>query len=89
MVHADRYPDRRVDDIDRHLLGIYARGLGLAIERAQLANRLRSSTQASAPYPSGVDAIADEFTDEPVNAARLSPREWDVLRSVALGKTNA
>ena len=48
MVHADRYPDRGISEIDRRLLGLYACGLGLAIERAQLADRLRVINEASA-----------------------------------------
>lgn len=101
MVHADRYPDRSVAEIDRRLLGLYAGGLGLAIERAQLADRLRVINQASAA-PGERVADGDANQGAPVRLAavsplpsaehateRLSPREWDVLRSVALGKTNA
>jgi DNA-binding CsgD family transcriptional regulator len=101
MVHADRYPDCSVQEIDRRLLGLYAGGLGLAIERAQLADRLRVINQASAAPG---ERVADGDTNQtaPVRLAavsplpsaehateRLSPREWDVLRSIALGKTNA
>ncbi len=105
MVHADGYPDRGVEEIDRTLLGLYARGLGLAIERAQLADRLRVINQASAALGGPADegcAAASATQSGPVRLAavsslpgaeratdRLSPREWDVLRGIALGKTNA
>lgn len=105
MVHADRYPDDSVREIDRRLLGLYAGGLGLAIERAQLADRLKVINQASASLG---DRLPDDCPGVPsvqqaplrlaaVSALpsaehateRLSPREWDVLRSIALGRTNA
>lgn len=106
MVHADRYPDRSVHELDRDLLGLYAGGLGLAIERAQLADRLRVINQASASLgdracddapgggPSATQPPPRLAAVSPLPRAerateRLSPREWDVLRSIALGKTNA
>ncbi len=55
MIHADRYPDRSVQEIDRRLLGLFAGGLGLAIERAQLADRLKVINQASASLGGAVD----------------------------------
>lgn len=100
MVHADRYPDRGISEVDRRLLGLYACGLGLAIERAQLADRLRVINEASASLGHRMDE--HEPSGAPVRLAtvsslsgadhaldRLSLREWDVLRSIALGKTNA
>ena len=101
MVHADRYPHDRVDDVDRRLLGVFALGLGLAIERAQLAERLQVINSASAQCFSGVEsprwsrsaplrlATLPQVSDGDRASERLSPREWDVLRDIALGKTNA
>ncbi|MCV7154872.1 helix-turn-helix transcriptional regulator [Mycolicibacterium pyrenivorans] len=112
MIHADRDVDSAVDEFDRCVLGTYAEGLGLAIERAQLMERLQAVRRATSDYLAGVTAIADDFTTdigdngdfgiehgEPGrgNAAmftdgrseRLTPREWDVLRNLASGKTNA
>ncbi|WP_431234721.1 helix-turn-helix domain-containing protein [Mycolicibacterium psychrotolerans] len=102
MIHADRYPEGSVQDIDRDLLGLYAGGLGLAIERAQLADRLKVINQASASLGdcAGDDGPAAQQSPPRLAAVsplpraerateRLSPREWDVLRSIALGKTNA
>lgn len=100
MIHADRYPDPGIDDVDQRLLGLYACGLGLAIERAQLADRLRAINDASAAFGQRLDehgstapqvrlaAVSALSGTEPA-ADRLSLREWDVLRSIALGKTNA
>ncbi|WP_431237869.1 helix-turn-helix domain-containing protein [Mycolicibacterium aichiense] len=105
MLHADRYPARSVQEIDRDLLGLYAGGLGLAIERAQLADRLKVINQASASLGdrAGDDGPVGPSAQQPPPrlaavsplpraeraTERLSPREWDVLRSIALGKTNA
>ncbi|WP_144418169.1 response regulator transcription factor [Mycobacterium sp. EPa45] len=105
MIHADRYPDRSVQEIDRRLLGLFAGGLGLAIERAQLADRLKVINQASTllghrPDEDALHGRPDQQPPPRLAAVsslpraerateRLSPREWDVLRSIALGKTNA
>lgn len=100
MVHADRYPDRDISEIDRRLLGLFACGLGLAIERAQLADRLCVINEASGslrhrlderdPAGAPVRLAAVSSLSGPDHAVdRLSGREWDVLRGIALGKTNA
>lgn len=101
MVHADRHPHHRVDDVDRRMLGVYAQGLGLAIERAQLADRLQVINHASSQSLSGAEsprwvrstplrlATVSQACDAERAGERLSPREWDVLRDIALGKTNA
>ena len=116
MIHADRDTDSAVDEFDRCVLGTYAEGLGLAIERAQLMERLQSVRRATSDYLAGVNAIAGDFTADLVNTGRfgtgnfgleqtgepsrhnplldergerLTPREWDVLRNLASGKTNA
>jgi DNA-binding CsgD family transcriptional regulator len=113
MMHADRDIDCAVDEFDRYILGTYAEGLGMAIERAQLMERLQAVRRATADYLAGVHSIADDFTADVLDAAelslepyaeagrghtslladergeRLTPREWDVLRNLASGKTNA
>ena len=111
MIHADRDVDNEVDEFDRCILGSYAEGLGLAIERAQLMERLHAVRRATTDYLSGVNAIADDFTNDVFESLRkapessgetgrqvplfdqrgerLTPREWDVLRNLASGKTNA
>lgn len=101
MVHADRYPDQQVDDVDRRLLGLYAQGLGLAIERAQMMERLQLINHASSQaFPDAGSprlvrssplrlATVSQVPDTDRAGDRLSPREWDVLRDIAVGKTNA
>lgn len=116
MVHADRDVDNAVDEFDRCALGTYAEGLGLAIERAQLMERLQAVRRATTDYLAGVHAIADDLTVDALQTSdigldiglehpepgrpqplfpaddrgeRLTPREWDVLRNLASGKTNA
>jgi DNA-binding CsgD family transcriptional regulator len=112
MLHADRDAEGEVDDFDRFMLGVYAEGLGLALERTQLMERMAAVRSATADFHAGVVAIADDFTAEVLEGAgtglagvdrvrpeagllvaeqgeRLTPREWDVLRNLASGKTNA
>jgi DNA-binding CsgD family transcriptional regulator len=113
MLHVDRETDGAVDDFDRFMLGVYAEGVGLALERTQLMERMQAVRRATADYHAGVNAIADDFTADMLDTAgigvdssvahrnhppgllaeehgeRLTPREWDVLRNLASGKTNA
>jgi DNA-binding CsgD family transcriptional regulator len=113
MLHADRDTDGVSDDFDRFMLGVYAEGLGLALERTQLMERMQAVRRATADYHAGVSAIADDFTSDILDTVgigvgsvgehrsgpsgllaeehgeRLTPREWEVLRNLASGKTNA
>ncbi|MDH6245079.1 LuxR C-terminal-related transcriptional regulator [Mycobacterium sp. OTB74] len=115
LLHADR-KDRSalVDESDRDALSVFAEGLGIALERNLLLDKLEAMRHACNDYARGVNAVADDFTaaamdraalaDRPVAesgntcpsptvgaaaADHLTPREWDVLRGIAAGKTNA
>lgn len=68
MVHADRDTDCAVDEFDRCMLGTYTEGLGLALERTQLMERLQAVRRATADYVAGVGAIADDFTADVLGA---------------------
>jgi DNA-binding CsgD family transcriptional regulator len=69
MVHADRDTDSAVDEFDRYMLGTYTEGLGLALERTQLMERLQAVRRATSDYVAGVNAIADDFTVDALEAA--------------------
>ena len=69
MMHADRDIDSAVDEFDRYILGTYAEGLGMAIERAQLMERLQAVRRATADYLSGVTCHRRRLH-------RRRPREW-------------
>jgi DNA-binding CsgD family transcriptional regulator len=96
MVHADRHPSHIIDS-DHQLLGVFAQALGLAFERNELADRLRNIHQTSSAGcrtqvdPAGLSRVHStaEPHHPPRAEERLSPREWDVWRLVALGRTNA
>jgi DNA-binding CsgD family transcriptional regulator/GAF domain-containing protein len=122
LLHADRQAQSvLVDESDRDVLGVFAEGLGVALERNLLLDKLKAVQHACNDYARGVNALADDVTvavmesaalregvepSVPAVATRFQPpveardrdrgvsepltrREWDVLRGLAAGKTNA
>ncbi|MBJ7337538.1 response regulator transcription factor [Mycolicibacterium sp.] len=71
MVHADRDTDCAVDEFDRCMLGTYTEGLGLALERTQLMERLQAVRRATTDYVAGVSAIADDLSAEGLDTGGL------------------
>jgi DNA-binding CsgD family transcriptional regulator len=88
MVHADRDTDCAVDEFDRAMLGTYTEGLGLALERTQLMERLKAVRRATSDYMAGINAIADDFTVDVLEAGGLGPEqlsERDRPQATSLG----
>jgi hypothetical protein len=71
MMHADRDTDGDVDDFDCFMLGVYAEGLRLALERTQLMEQIQAVRRATAEYHVGVSAIADDFTADMAETAGM------------------
>jgi LuxR family transcriptional regulator, regulator of acetate metabolism len=102
LVHADRgLSGMRATEIDRDTLAALAEGLGYALERDVLAERLRAqservvalarSTEASVTAPSGLDFEQNQALPPPPSdplGEELTRRELEVLRMLAEGATN-
>ena len=107
-LHADAYfSGRRVDEVDRDVMAIFAQVCSLVLERALLAEELtglRAAVQASAQHLAGLAALTGApeaaVSTSPVgkaigghrpqsylDAARLTPRETEILRLMAAGAT--
>lgn len=100
FLHADRYyQDRELDETDRLTLAMFGEGLGYALARTAVLDRLaqlradlgRLSSGSNRLWPDGEGAsepsrrliIHDDGMD-----AGLTRRETDVLRWMARGETN-
>ena len=65
LVHADRDLDESgVQPFDRDVLGMFAAGLGVALERNLMVERLQAMRQAADEHLRAVNTLADEFTLE-------------------------
>jgi DNA-binding CsgD family transcriptional regulator len=68
FVHADhRLKPRRVDDFDRDALWAFAEGLGFAIERARLAERLRAQGDELQRLLRRAGAVVQDYLDAEVD----------------------
>jgi LuxR family transcriptional regulator, regulator of acetate metabolism len=102
LVHADRgLSGLQVTELDRDALAAFAEGVGYALERDVLAERLRAqservvalarSTEASVTQPSGSDFELSRRSPPPPPDAlgdELTRRELEVLTMLAEGATN-
>ena len=67
FVHADhRLKPRRVDDFDRDALWAFAEGLGFAIERARLIERLRAQGEELQRLLQRAQAVVHDYLDAEV-----------------------
>lgn len=62
MVHADR-PSTGVDEVDRAVLGAFAEGVSLALERSMMAERVRSHEQALRGLFGQADGLLETLVD--------------------------
>ncbi len=103
LLHADATASGRLlDDLDQEVLGRFCDGMAAAFERAALRDTLRrhrTELQAAAQWMSGrlgrlaADGAAPVFvaaepTSRRVAREALTPRELEVLRLMARGRTN-
>ena len=87
LVHADAYYARRpVTTTDRSVLGLFAEGLGHAVARVMVVERVSALTSTLHSIAGGGPATSIEAT--PPHDHGLSNREIEVLEAMASGSTN-
>lgn len=85
FVHGDRYFNPpEVDTFDRDTLWAFAEGLGYAIERTVLLERLRSQRDQVRRMVSSTEAVLSELADAEVEFGRAEDRE-----TIAVARTAA
>jgi DNA-binding CsgD family transcriptional regulator len=95
MIHVDR-PSTGVDEVDRAVLAVFAEGLSLALERANMADRVRAHEQCLRALLGQADGLLETLVDgtfdmvvpmpdssEPVRAT--SARREPASREVPMG----
>ncbi|MCE0761977.1 LuxR C-terminal-related transcriptional regulator [Pseudonocardia kujensis] len=103
LLHVDRHSQAdAVDEGDRDLLGLFADGVGLALERARYQERIGALRRQFELQISGIDELTygtsgwDELVERPTSHPYLSDgplneltrRELEVLRHLAGGASN-
>lgn len=67
LLHADEATDSmRVEDFHREVLGMFAEGIGYAVERTVLHDRLRTLRNQLQEHTARVNDIVDEFVDSDI-----------------------
>lgn len=67
LLHADEATDSaRVEDFHREVLGMFAEGIGYAVERTVLHDRLRTLRDQLQDHTARVNDIVDEFVDSDI-----------------------
>ena len=81
FLHADCYVQRRhVDEFDRDLLWMFARGFGYAFERTVLLERLHSLRREVGRLTADITKVTDEFVNAEVEVARIDRENLAVAR---------
>ena len=84
FLHADCYVQRRhVDEFDRDLLWMFARGFGYAFERTVLLERLRSLRREVGRLTADITKVTDEFVNAEVEVARIDRENLAEARHAA------
>ena len=74
-LHGDtHFSGRVVDAVDRDSMAAFATGLGYALERAMLVDRLHSQREAVRRLVHATEATVDEFCATELTLARTAPR---------------
>ena len=83
FIHADRrFTPRRVDDFDRDSLYAFAEGFGLAVERAQLTDRLRARGQEVRRLLQRMEAVDAEFLNTEVELVVDTAKNAGAARAI-------
>lgn len=82
FVHADhRLKPRRVDEFDRDALWAFAEGLGFAIERARLTERLRGQGAELQRLLRRAEAVVGEYLDAEVELVQAGDEDTAATRT--------
>lgn len=82
MIHADR-PSTGVDEVDRAVLGAFAEGLSLALERGTIAERVRSHEQALRGLLGQADGFLETLVDGTFDLIVPTPDSGEPVRATS------
>jgi DNA-binding NarL/FixJ family response regulator len=82
MVHADR-PSSRVDELDCAVLAVFAEGLSLALERATMAERVRSHEQRMRGLLGQADGLLETLVDGTFDMVVATPESGEPVRATS------
>jgi len=88
MIHADR-PSTGVDEVDRAILGAFAEGLSLALERATMADRVRSHEQALRGLLGQADGFLEALVDGTFDMVVPTPDSGEPVRAASAGRATS
>lgn len=88
MIHADR-PSTGVDEVDRAILGAFAEGLSLALERGTIAERVRSHEQALRGLLGQADGFLETLVDGTFDLVVPTPDSGEPVRATSAGRATS